>query len=284
MITLDNGILSVRINELGAEIKSVQKNGEERMWPGRPEIWNNTAPLMFPICGGLKENKYTFEGKEYTLNKHGYMRTTMFEMETADTSSAVFLHKSSEETKKNYPFDYELRVIYTLDGDGIKIEYRVDNKSEKTMYFSIGSHEAYYTPEGIEDYDVIFPEKETLLARDLYGSIVANTSRTIIKNSCVLPLYEKFFMLDTLVFTSLKSRSATLRNRKNGKGVRVDFPDASYFLIWHIPNAPYICLEPWGGISDIHGSGYDITEKEGITALDVGKTYTATHMITFIEE
>lgn len=284
MITLKNETLTVQINEIGAEIKSVTKDGGMNlMWPGKPEVWNNTAPLMFPICGGLKEDKYILNGKEYTLQKHGFTRNALFTVEEASDTKAVFLLKESEETLKGFPFKFELRVIYTIEGASIKIEYKVDNKDNKTMYFSIGSHEAYYTPEGIEDYDVIFPQKETLDASHLYGNIVANSGQRIITDSDTIALYDKYFTIDALVFRTLKSRSATLRNRKTGRQVKVDFPFANYFLLWHKHGAPYICLEPWSGIPDIEGSDYDITHKEGITALEAGKAYLGEHTITFID-
>ena len=198
-------------------------------------------------------------------------------------SSVVFLHKSDIDTKQSFPFDYELRVIYTLAEKTLKIDYAVKNLTDGTMYFSIGSHEGYYTPEGIEDYDVIFPQNETLNAYVLYGNLLSNQQLPIIKDSNVLPLYDKYFTIDALVFKDLKSKSATLRNRKTGKAVRVDFPDDKYFLLWHKPNSPYICLEPWSGISDIVGSSYDITEKEGIIPLEGKSEYNHTHSVTIIE-
>ncbi|MEE1045968.1 MAG: aldose 1-epimerase family protein, partial [Clostridia bacterium] len=246
-------------------------------------VWAESSPLLFPICGGLKDDKYTFKGKEYTMPKHGYGRKTMFEVESATDTEAVFLHKSNDETKKCFPFDYELRIIYSIDGYALKTEYKVDNKSGETMYFSIGSHEGYYTPEGIEDYDVVFPQNETLSSYVLYGNLLSDQKLPIIKDTNILPLYDKYFTIDALVFKDLKSRSAILRNRKTGKAVKVDFDYAPYFLLWHKPNAPYICLEPWDGVQDIVGSDYDITKKEGIIALDADKTYSGVHTITVIE-
>ena len=283
MITLKNDKITVKLNELGAELKSLFAGGREYIWCGRDEVWAESSPLLFPICGGLKDDKYTFNGKEYTMPKHGYGRKTMFEVESATDTEAVFLHKSNDETKKCFPFDYELRIIYSIDGYALKTEYKVDNKSGETMYFSIGSHEGYYTPEGIEDYDVVFPQNETLSSYVLYGNLLSDQKLPIIKDTNILPLYDKYFTIDGLVFKDLKSRSAILRNRKTGKAVKVDFDYAPYFLLWHKPNAPYICLEPWDGVQDIVGSDYDITKKEGIIALDADKTYSGVHTITVIE-
>ncbi len=283
MITLKNEFLTASFNEVGAELKSLVFGGKEYIWEGRSEVWSGSAPILFPICGGLKDDKYTYKGKEYTLKKHGYARFATFEIEDKTDSSVVFLHKSDEETRKSFPFDYELRVTYTLVDKTVKVGYSVKNLTGGNMYFSIGSHEAYYTPEGIEDYDVVFPQNETLNAYVIYGNLLSNQELPIIKDSNVLPLYDKYFTVDALVFKDLKSRTATLRNRKTGKAVQVDFPNADYFLLWHKPNSPYMCLEPWSGIPDIVGSSYDITEKEGIITLESGKEYNSVHTLNIIE-
>ena len=282
MITIKNEYITASINEIGAELKSLVCNNTEYIWEGKTEIWAGSCPLLFPICGGLKEDKYILNGKEYTLQKHGYARFKTFEIESKTDTTAVFLHKSDDETKKQFPFEYELRVIYTLTENTLKIDYSVKNLTDGTMYFSIGSHEGYYTPEGIEDYDVIFPQKETLNANVLYGNILSNQQIPIIKEQEYLPLYDKYFTVDALVFKKLKSKSATLRNRKTGKALRVDFPCDKYFLLWHKPNSPYISLEPWDGIQDIVGSSYDITEKEGIISLNAKSEYNHTHSITIL--
>lgn len=283
MITIKNDYLTAKINEVGAELKSLVYNDIEYIWEGKKEVWAGSCPLLFPICGGLKDDKYVLNGKEYTLQKHGYARFKTFEVESKTDSSVVFLHKSGIDTKEYFPFDYELRVIYTLCDKTLKIDYSVKNLSDNTMYFNIGSHEGYYTPEGIEDYDVIFPQNETLNSYVLYGNLLSNQQLPIIKDQNILPLYDKYFTVDALVFKDLKSKSATLRNRKTGKAVKVDFPDAKYFLLWHKPNSPYMCLEPWDGVQDIVGTSYDITEKEGINSLGSGKEYIYTHSITVVE-
>jgi len=283
MITLTNEFLTASFSEIGEELKSLVFGGKEYIWEGRSEVWSGSAPILFPICGGLKDDKYTYKGKEYTLKKHGYARFATFEIEDKTDSSVVFLHKSDEETKKSFPFDYELQVTYTLIAKTVRVGYSVKNLTDGNMYFSIGSHEAYYTPEGIEDYDVVFPQNETLNAYVLYGNLLSTQVLPIIKDSNVLPLYDKYFTVDALVFKDLKSRTATLRNRKTGKAVQVDFPNADYFLLWHKPNSPYMCLEPWSGIPDIVGSSYDITEKEGIITLESGKEYNSVHTLNIIE-
>ena len=103
MITIKNEFLTAKFNEVGAELKSLDYNGIEYIWEGRKEVWAGSSPLMFPICGGLKDDKYTLDGVEYTLEKHGYGRFKTFEVESISDLSVVFLHKNDEETFKSFP-------------------------------------------------------------------------------------------------------------------------------------------------------------------------------------
>ena len=281
MVTLKNNLMTVEISEKGAEMRRVTVNGEERLWSGDPAVWTGTAPVMFPICGGLPEDKFTYGGKEYTLNKHGFARLMDFEVEKQNGLSATFLLKSNAETLKMYPWEFEFRIIYSLKGSRIKIDYDVKNLSEDTMYVSPGAHEAYACPEGIEDYDVIFEKKETLYSCELVGNLISDKLIPVIKDTDTLPLYYSCFAVDALVFKDMKSRFATLRNRKTGKSTSVSFDGFDYFLLWTKPGAGYICMEPWTGIPPILGSDKDITAKEGITAVAAGGILSLTHSIYF---
>ncbi|MBR4910147.1 MAG: aldose 1-epimerase family protein [Clostridia bacterium] len=280
MITLKNEFITAKINELGAELKSLNACGTEYIWNGDPKYWACSCPVLFPICGGLKDDKFTFGGREWTLKKHGYARHKTFSVESSGDTSAVFLSVSDEDTKAQFPFDYELRIIYTLSGKTLKIDYSVKNKSNGNMYFSIGSHEGYFTPEGVEEYDVLFPQKETLERLTVDGNLLNGKAVPVIKESDTLPLKKEYFYDDALIFKGIKSRSVTLKNRNGGRSVTVDFPDDKYFLIWQNPGAPYVCLEPWSGIPDSVDSTGDIREKEGIITLGGGCEYFHTHSIT----
>lgn len=282
MVELKNGILEVKLTEIGAEIKSVVKNGVEYMWPGK-EIWLQTAPMLFPICSGLKDDKYILDGVEYHMGKHGFTRNAPFVLESADEKSVTYLLCESEETLKVYPFKFELRIVYTLDGDKIKVEYKVKNKNDKKMYFSIGAHEAYYTPEGIDAYDVIFSEKESLKSSYFGDGTVLNSTFQLTENTDTYHLTDKIFEeVDSIIIRTLKSRSATLINRETKRGVKIDFPFASAFLIWHMKGANYICLEPWAGFPDVEGTDHDFTKKEGIIPIKIGEEYIGEHTLTFM--
>lgn len=281
MIILNNNNLYVEIAELGAEIRKVKFGGKERFWNGDEKYWTGVAPVLFPVCGAFLDDKFTFEGKEYTLPKHGFTRESLFSVESATDTSATLLLKDTPETFKNYPWHFEFRVTFTLEGNNIVVFYDVKNTSENDMYYSAGAHEAYLCENGIEEYDIIFEQDETLFNYELEGSALLGTKTPILKDSKVFPLYDKYFETDALVFKDVKSRFVTLRNRVTGEEVSVNFEGFDYFLLWHKYGAPYICIEPWAGICSTKGDNIDITKKEGMIKLPSGKNKILKHTIYF---
>ena len=283
IITISNDILKVSISTYKAELTSVIKNGKELIWQVDPDVWTEQCPILFPICGGLKDDKYLFDGKEYTLPKHGFARRSEFEVESVTDTKAVFRLRSNEETLKNYPFEFEFRAFFQLDGEKLLTWYETKNLSSGSMFFSVGAHEGYSCPDGIEEYSVIFDTPENLKRNILVGNLLENETESLGLGEEVteLPLKYEYFSVDALVFTNLKSRKVTLLNRNTKEEIKLEFPDHDYFLIWTKPNANYVCLEPWCGVPDFVGSSYDITQKRGIIEIPAGGTDVRSHTITF---
>lgn len=284
IIEIKTDALKIEISTLGAELQSIKGcGGTEFLWNGDPSVWSGRAPIMFPICGGLKDDKYIYGGKEYTLLKHGFLKNSIFEVETQEENRAVLLLKSSEETKKAYPFDFEFRAGFTADGNELKITYSVKNLSNGAMYFSAGAHEAYACPEGIENYTVKFEKSENLDAYILNGNLLTDKINRVGENTDTLPLKEDYFDVDALVFKTIKSRKASLI--KNGSTKRIDicFGGFNHLLLWNKYKAKYICIEPWNGIPDIEGSDYELENKASISKLEAGFETSLCHTITFTE-
>ena len=280
-IILQNKDIKVTISALGAEIVSVLKDGKEKMWCGNPDVWAMHAPVMFPVCGGLKDDKFIYEGKEYTLGKHGFARFMEFEVESAEDEKAVFLLRSNEETLKQYPFDFEFRIAYTINGGEIKVEYITKNVGSGDMYFSAGAHEGYACDEGIENYTIVFEKEEELVSNVLEGNLLGYNTVELGKNTKELKLKDEFFKVDALVFLNLKSKKVWLRNDTTGESFSVSFEGADYLLLWTKYKAEYICIEPWFGISDFTDSDMDFVNKRGITKLMPNEVCVNTHTIAF---
>ncbi|MBP3592636.1 MAG: aldose 1-epimerase family protein [Clostridia bacterium] len=280
MVTIKNSEICVTIAKKGAEIQSIKRGGTEYMWGKDPAFWSSCAPIMFPICGGLKNGKYELDGESYEMPKHGFAKISEFEVEKKTDTSVTFLLRDNEQTRKHYPFAFAFRVIYEINGASLKVTYDAENCGDKTMYCTFGAHEAYACPEGIEAYELVFPEEETLDAYALNGDLLTDYTKRIVNKSNRLVLDDRHFVLDALVFRGVKSNSVTLVSKVSDRRVKVEFDGFDYLVLWHKHKAPYLCIEPWCGIQDVAGSSPRLAEKEGIHALCAGGHFTRTHTIT----
>lgn len=281
MVILKNGNFRAEISEKGAEMRKLTFKGKDRLWSGDPNVWASVAPVLFPICGGLKDNKFTVNGKEYELAKHGFAKLMDFTVESVTDTSATFLLTETEETLKSYPWNFEFRITYTLEESSVRIKYDVKNTSNTVMYTAVGGHEGYACDEGIEDYDIIFEKEETLKSHKVVGTVISKETDTVLYKSKTLPLYDKYFEVDALVFSDINSRCATLRNRKTGEELRVDFEGLDYLLIWTKPGAKYVCIEPWTCLPSFREDGYAIEEKPGMTAVSPNEHFIKIHTLNF---
>ncbi len=284
IIEIKNEYISVGINTFGSELTYVRtKSGEDFLWNGDKNVWKLRAPVLFPICGGLKDDTYIYKGKKYRLNKHGFARNYEFEGRLLSETKAEFILKSNDETKKSYPFDFILKITFELEKNKLKAVYAVQNLSNGEMYFSIGAHEGYLCPEGIEEYEIKFENKKTLDSYVLNGNLLENNTVRIIENDDTIHLKYDYFKVDALVFKNIDFNKVSLVNKKIGKRVNLEFDKAKYFLLWTKPGAKYICLEPWCGIQDGMDIDYDITHKEGIIKLNGKEVFEFSHNMEFIE-
>ena len=275
---LHNDFLTVTISSLGAELQSiVDSNGVERIWQRDPAYWTGSAPILFPIAGGLREDRYLLNGVSYPMPKHGFVRKLEWRREQASDTSVTFL---TSEKHEGFPFTYELRARFTLEENALKVEYTVDNRDNRAFCYGIGSHEAYATPEGIEDYELVFDQPETFDDYVLQGNLLAKEPITLLQNSRVFPLKYSDYAVDALVFRTLKSRSVTLRSHSHSRTIRVDYPDHDVLMLWTKPNAGYLCIEPWRNAPDFVDSDMEIEHKQGCVLLQGGESRTHTHTIT----
>lgn len=281
-VKLDNSVLQAEISPIGAEIQSIKYAEKERIWQGDPAFWTGHAPVLFPVCGSLKDKKYMYNGKEYSLPQHGFARRKTFEPICTEKTKAVFALKSDEETKAVYPFDFTLEICYELIGNKLKVTYRVRNDGKDRMWAFIGSHETYATDKPLDSYDLVFEKDEKFLSRVVVEGSLVGKDYDDFGSGKVLPFSDELFKHSTVVFTGVNSRKVTLR--KDGKPVASLKFDAENLLIWTMLGANYVCLEPWTNYPDESDADGEILHKPGITLIDGGKTYENVHEIEYFDD
>lgn len=284
---LENELLRVEITEVGAEVTRIydKTNDTEVLWNGNAEFWKRHSPILFPNVGKTWNNTVRIDGVQYPTSQHGFARDTQFTCVKAADEFAEFRMKSTEETKKRYPYEFELSVSYRLNSRELEVGWQVKNCTDGNMYFTIGAHPAFvFAKEGEvkTDYCLKFPGKEKLdyIKLDLATGtgIPAQVFPMELKDG-YYPLNEEMFEIDTFVFDGSQIEEAWLCKKDGTSYVGVRCADFPNFGIWSPAGAPFICLEPWCGRCDNYGFEGDISEKQNINCLVGGETFEKKYQI-----
>lgn len=266
---ISNNHISATINSKGAELTSILalNTNKEYIWNANPEFWGKHSPILYPIVGTLKDNTYTYKNKLYSLSRHGFARDMVFDLLYKTSNEVVFALVSDETTKEFYPFDFELQIKYTIHNSSLNIVYKVINKGLDVLYYAIGGHPAFNLSSPIENYELLFECSENLLSFQLENDLISDKTNCIELKEKRLPLSYSLFKNDALIFKEMKSKQIQLIEN-NTALFNFRFNDFPNFGIWTKMNAPFICLEPWVGYSDVYNSSGHLIEKEGIQRLD----------------
>ena len=288
MFSIQNDKLKIAVQDVGAELCKITsvKHNTDFMWHADPNVWGSFAPNLFPIIGALKNDSYTFEGKTYTLPKHGFVRhNKAITLHKQTKNSLIFKLTSNTDTLKHYPFKFEFYISYTLNNNVLEVKHTIKNTDDKTMYFSVGGHPAFKCPvfenENYEDYALEF-EKEENSKRHLINmenGLISSKTEEVFNNPKKIPLTHNLFNADALVFKDTKSRKITLKSAKKGAIISVHFKGFPYLGIWAKPNGNFVCIEPWLGIADSETTNQKLEDKEGILSLASHKTFEAAYSI-----
>lgn len=282
--TIKNNFITVVVNHKGAELGSIRNSADrEFIWQADPNFWPRHAPLLFPIVGKLKDLTYTHKNEKFSLPQHGFARDKDFYLKSVSDDFVVFYLNSDVESQKNYPFEFELMVSYGLIKNRVNVEYKVSNFGTDAMPFSIGAHPGFCCPiapnESFEDYKLVFDEKENLLRHLLKDGLFNGETEVFLKNENEIKITQQTFAKDAVVLENFKSKHLTLQSTKSNHSVKVSIEGFPYLGIWNKPGAPFVCIEPWFGLSDsIHATG-EITEKKGIQLLAPQKEFSCSYFI-----
>lgn len=276
--TLENEYLHLSFRSTGGELTSIKsKNGIEYLWQGDSTYWAGQAPVLFPICGCLRNDTATIgEDKSCHMPRHGIARKQEFQLKETTSSSITFSLASNELTKESYPYDFLLQITYSLDKNSVTTSYHIKNESNVPMPFFIGGHPAFQCPlcpdESFEDYVVEFEQVENTScpSLDMITGLIDPSIRTsYLVNEQILPLKHDLFYKDSLIFDELKSRKVLLKSLKSNHGIEFAFQDFDYFILWSSYNdGPFIALEPWTGLSTCNDEDDVFEHKRGVRILD----------------
>lgn len=282
-VVLAQGRLRCAISLRGAELRSLTDGDEQFIWQRDPAVWADSAPILFPVVGRLKDGAYLHRGRRFSLPIHGFARGCRFELLEESAASATLVLRDSEATLALYPFRFVLKVMFTLEYHCLHVRYRVHNPDTETLLFSLGSHPGLRIPptaRGLADWSLLFDAEEAPECHRLDGELLAAAPTPLaFAGPRRIALSDTLFDADALIFKQPRSRHVRLVHRSGRVRVSVATGGAPVLGLWARPGAPYVCIEPWHGIDDDAAGGGELAGKPGIVSLAAGATFSTGYSI-----
>ena len=301
--TIENEKLKIQVSDHGGELISIIKKetGQEYIWNADAAYWGRHAPVLFPIVGGLKNKTYRYNKKEYILGQHGFARDMEFEL--ASKAECEIWHRlcSNESTKEIYPFDFELETGFRLFQNQVIVLWRVQNRSTKEMYFSIGGHPAFFCPPVMKEEsepgfdccgqrtkcEILFEGVSVLNTRMLESGLAAASLEQLKLEKKIVGgkqyggifVTEDLFDRDAYIIEEHQTREVALAGPDGKIFLAVKF-DAPLFGLWAPKkNAPFVCIEPWYGRCDGVDADQVLENKAYINRLEPGQVFNKNYHI-----
>ena len=293
IISISSNSLTASIDTMGAQLMSLRKGESEYLWQGDSNWWPRRAPILFPIVGVLKDSKAESAEGTISLARHGLARLNQFEVVEQSPSSVTLQLKSTEETRKAYPYDFELKLIFSVAGDTLTQTYEVTNPANVVLPFTLGAHPAFNIPipgveaASLDQYHLSFTRSWTSYGPSITdeGLCDYTTPQRLIVDSDTLPL--SWGLIDrekTITLEDVPDRRITLTANvdatSEAHGIQMDFEGFNYLGIWSAaPGCPFVALEPWCGIADTVDTDGVFEHKPGIMCLEPGQSIAKTMSI-----
>ena len=288
--TLNNDRICLTVDTLGAQMISLKNtDGVEYLWQGDPKYWSDRAPNLFPFIGRLTNDSYRYLGQVYPMHIHGFAASMEFAPMEITEDSVTLRLSFSQETLAQYPFEFQLQIVYTLRENTVDIAYQVQNQSRYTMPFGIGGHPGFNIPlskdEQFEDYELVFscPCQPDRVGFSPAVYLNGRDESYPLREDQFIDLRHGLFDEDAVILKNM-AREVTLRSKVSGRGVCVAYPDMSYLGIWHWPktDAPYVCIEPWSSLPSRQDIVEEFSCKSDMIQLHPDHTYLTSWRITVI--
>jgi galactose mutarotase-like enzyme len=295
-IMLDNnaGIRAVVAPAHGGELSSFQvlfdghwhellyramDYGDQPGWRGKaPLLWPATGISLHPDAG---IHYYALAGTHYPMPFHGFarhQRWRVLERPSQDRPvSLVVALSENPDTRKYYPFDFELTVEYRLGRDKLSMIYAVEagENNSGPMPFSIGNHITFKAPL-IEGGDATAVRFHT----DLPAMLLRNPDKTFSGDVVPSP-FQGWHSLAALPVQQAVSLGGSPGSTElqildpSGLQLRLAHHASSEplspsirFNLWANTEAGFFSPEPWLGLQNSLNSG------AGLVKLMPGETWT----------
>lgn len=210
------------------------------------------VPVLFPICGPLKEDKYEADGKTLTMKQHGFGRLMAWKVVNTSTSPVASMTMEltpDDATRKAYPWEFVVRYTYELSGNELKLVQEYTNNSKTPMPIHAGFHPYFRLGDKsktrLEIPATRYEDTVAWKQHDFHGTL--DYGQDVID----------------IVFLDMKKNEASIVDEAERVRVTVkhDAP-FKYVVFWTTKGNNFVCIEPWTGRRFTLNSGNDLIRVE----------------------
>lgn len=290
--TLKNECLEVRFTTKGGTLTSIKDGkGTEYLWQGDAKYWSGQAPVLFPICGSIRDDRAkTLDGKELAMPRHGIVRKEEFMMERITQDEIIFSIENTEKMLDQFPYPFRLYAKFRLEEDTVRMTYAVENTGDTRLPFFIGGHPGFRCPldegEDYSDYQIVFEKAEycTIPTPVTETGLIDMEHRTcILKREKCLGLEHSLFHKDAVILDELESRKVRFCHKEKDKGIELAFEQFPYLILWSTANdGPFVAMEPWSGLSTCSDEDDVLEHKRNVSFAEPGETKEFTYTISIL--
>lgn len=255
-------------------------------------------PILWPFPGRVREARYTFEGREHHLpvtdkagvhHIHGLVISAPWQVNlmSIDAGASLRLRISSDELSEaeraGYPFNFALFVTYTLIGNELLLDARVDNLSnEQNIPFSYGLHPYFRAPLQVSE---AAPDRSACPV--LIPAAALWPTQDGLPTGPAQPLapeldFREWKPLSSQPFDHMYSQvsyaddwtTAAFRDPGLKLEVRVKADEQYHdWVMFTQPNRPSLCLEPYTAPPNVINFEQEGLPESGLTILKPGQSW-----------
>lgn len=190
-------------------------------------------PVLFPITGGLPDNRLPLPQGDFHLVQHGFARQLPWQLEPLADGRGVLLQlRESAESLKVYPFAFLLSMEVRLAPGALEITAIIENRGSELMPFSFGLH-PYFNLSSLDGVRIEGLPEECL------------NHLTMETDSTSEQMQQLASGIDLLV-----RPSGPVRLVDDAAGTSLELQlthPLDLVVLWTEPPRPMVCIEPWSG-------------------------------------